>query len=1340
MTNGDFHASQLALIKSARSLDADTRSFGEKINDIWRLLTAAKGGKSCAAEETILRWFLKHMDGSDETAEQIRRYPLTWTTIGCLFERISLFSLSRIFLERKFISVLQQSAKDISKPQSQDTTKASKDKKRKRDEPITFDIESLRSPQSLLFSAAELFEAIRKLLDRLDGTTSRDTEDVLIGAEHIKSLFRVPVEDAKELVAPLLWTCAYSLDLLHPHGGLFEEQDKWPQTLIALWDLHLGGAEDSQVFASHLYYPCCIIIDRLSNGVKVQGNLHRKHSWKRQMDQFVMKNLVNPARSTYTNNNELGVLDMANAASLSSPTLCIKVLWRLTIQMHQFAEDPITKKARLTWAQSVFKLLLTFAEEQNVAESVVDSMLDTARFYGCSPELDTLAHVCKSYCFQYPETDWPFLSNVIQCDSDVFLLNNDILDTLLGRVTSVIEGDELDLDDTVEDIINPLMEAFAKARDLTGFVKKWHSQLAQLLGMQASVQSSPWCDRRAREQYANLMEGSLSVQQVVTLVDWLQAQADDDKGAFLVILDAVCLGARNEAYITALNSRLLSIVVQDITTLAQEPALLASRWRLTSIAASWSSTDEVNRIWGNVKGDLSSLLSDGSLLDPATFEAFDCCSKFCLANFPDGKELNGTLTMAITFLNRIVAEVKDSGDVAKLTNYLDLTFRDFPALGKASKGGTQINTLIGTLYKSLESDAAKNPQKGLLACIFKQDGVEDEEELIDNLIQPLLSTLGSTDVCGWTSPSSESTITALLTFPPEVFSKDRRKRLMSSWKKWKTEIDAHALTNARFYKLVLRLLIGVMAQPTFYDDMAFEDVAHLPLISSSETLRLVDRLAQLMISQVMNNAESSTSYRQQMLRYVQELDVNEVNDPSMPLVLLKSIVISLKGSTSKAKQAVDIEQVTETLREVISHSISELSSKLKKPGKLAKDEESLLLLDLTLRAAAEIGDSLSNNPIKLSSKVVTRLQSAGEALTSEGVPAGWRLQTFLAYNQEVPDAMVLLRQMSQSYSVSPDSQSVTAFVDAVTRGQEATAKLGLLYEALKDVAAWKSPCVPYMIVARIIETIQVSSPLFIVVEGDKTFDLASAQTVLGRSLTSKATSLEQFKNTARVVELLLDKHANSMTQVNVEQTLAVISTVCSGDGPRLGDPELGVAGEIFDTLYRLAAIVIKRHRLRLEGHHHLLVTALQVLLRVLLANPADSKQTSSSFLFPPWLDTRLKARHGAKFTRLLTLVCEPSAASVARGKHNSLDSATDAVKRSAGQHMFWVIALYIKLQLEGDVSRDMRKELATGINSILTITPESSRRVLSEAVDESGRVIFRTLFSEWKKFGKWSGV
>jgi len=227
---------------------------------------------------------------------------------------------------------------------------------------------------------------------------------------------------------------------------------------------------------------------------------------------------------------------------------------------------------------------------------------------------------------------------------------------------------------------------------------------------------------------------------------------------------------------------------------------------------------------------------------------------------------------------------------------------------------------------------------------------------------------------------------------------------------------------------------------------------------------------------------------------------------------------------------------------------------------------------------------------------------------------------------------------------------------------------------------------------------------------------------------------------------LLDKHANAMSQYNIEATLTSVVEVCSTtQGPKIQGSK--AAGEIFAALFKLVALIIKRHRLRISGHFHILLTALRALLTVLLADPnnpssSSTRRSAHEAFHPPWLHARLQPRHGERFARLLTLVCEPSAASVARSRSRSseLDSATDAAKRVAGQYMYLLLEVYVKLQLEVEVSRDMRKALEVGIFSVLDITSEGCRKVLNESLDAGGRAVFRALFGEYRKFGKWKGV
>lgn len=222
----------------------------------------------------------------------------------------------------------------------------------------------------------------------------------------------------------------------------------------------------------------------------------------------------------------------------------------------------------------------------------------------------------------------------------------------------------------------------------------------------------------------------------------------------------------------------------------------------------------------------------------------------------------------------------------------------------------------------------------------------------------------------------------------------------------------------------------------------------------------------------------------------------------------------------------------------------------------------------------------------------------------------------------------------------------------------------------------------------------------------------------------------EFVLIAQTLCMLDDKKAGSMTQWNTELTLSVVSVLCSTHSHVAA--RLKSSPKTYELLCRLVEVTIKRHRLRLEGHFHLLVTALQALLHHLLVRPPPTTTDAAGF--------SLHESQAKLFARLLTLVCEPSVASVTRGQPTGLDSATDAAKRSAGQHMYLVLMAYLKLQLEHPVPRVVREALQPGMYAVLDITTLEGQRIINEAVDGSGRAMFKDLYRRYVQFGKWSGT
>lgn len=185
------------------------------------------------------------------------------------------------------------------------------------------------------------------------------------------------------------------------------------------------------------------------------------------------------------------------------------------------------------------------------------------------------------------------------------------------------------------------------------------------------------------------------------------------------------------------------------------------------------------------------------------------------------------------------------------------------------------------------------------------------------------------------------------------------------------------------------------------------------------------------------------------------------------------------------------------------------------------------------------------------------------------------------------------------------------------------------------------------------------------------------------------------------------------------------------------------ASTIYNHLCQLFQTLLTSYRLKLEGHFHLVVQAMQSLLRCLFTPLSHSTSKSSKLFAPPcWLSSpkhQLNASHAAAFTRLVTLICNPSISSVTRSNHNSLTSATEKAKRMAGQHMQFVLMLYVQLQLEMKMLPEIREKMVPGLYAIFDTTTLEMRKMIGDSLDSSGRAVFGTLFRDYQRFGKWNG-
>ena len=428
---------------------------------------------------------------------------------------------------------------------------------------------------------------------------------------------------------------------------------------------------------------------------------------------------------------------------------------------------------------------------------------------------------------------------------------------------------------------------------------------------------------------------------------------------------------------------------------------------------------------------------------------------------------------------------------------------------------------------------------------------------------------------------------------------------------------------------------------------------------------------------------------------------------------------------------------------------------------------------LAFLVALEALNELDRQAVKQAlSSAVPSLIEASDSLLENGLQVGWEVRMFVS--NHFPEALGSPLKIKMSVA-SPPSQgegiegvegnesaaalgkrSLLGYVDAVVQSADEDTKLEYLKELLLEGGETQDMLGRQLVIYRLIQhlkgkltvrdydTVLTSSGSRPSETTDR-FDLAQAHSTLCNRLV-RTTTPPHFLLTAKSIHLLLDQNPACMTQWNIELTLSTVSTISAQPSTQaLISDSLG----IYPSLCRLVEMVIKRHRKRLDGHFHILITTLQSLLHLLLSRPQTTPHQQQP---TPTTTSNNKhwENHAKLFTRLLTLLCSPTAASVSRNNNNSsssgsqktpgLDSERDRAKRYAGQFMPLVLMQYVRLQLAHTVPHGVREALAPGAYAILDITSPDGLRVMNDGMDGSGRVVFRELYKMYQRFGKWSGV
>ena len=194
--------------------------------------------------------------------------------------------------------------------------------------------------------------------------------------------------------------------------------------------------------------------------------------------------------------------------------------------------------------------------------------------------------------------------------------------------------------------------------------------------------------------------------------------------------------------------------------------------------------------------------------------------------------------------------------------------------------------------------------------------------------------------------------------------------------------------------------------------------------------------------------------------------------------------------------------------------------------------------------------------------------------------------------------------------------------------------------------------------------------------------------------------------------------------------------------------------DIYDELCMLLGVVLGRHRRRLSDRYHLLLPVMQMLLRCLFwpgRHTLQDRERSAAATdlnaygkrLPQWIrgaEQSLPPSSAEKFSRLASSICNPTVSAARSSRkhgHNQLNDETKRARLLAGQHMQYLVMEYARCSLDGQISPPVKDKLMPGMYSVLDSMDRELLRAANAAMDPSSRAIFKGLYDDFTRFGRW---
>ncbi|KUJ15450.1 uncharacterized protein LY89DRAFT_619376 [Mollisia scopiformis] len=1350
-------------------------------------------------EEWLLRWLLKKLQAPKNDVP--KRTSSSWFLLCYLIRNIPLVNVAQILVERKFTSIVQLALEETDKrdvssqppaagSESSSTERGSpekKSKKRKRGGAVVSN-STLIEQADLLSLVGAIFAAVNCVVESTSGKLEQGRSSAFV-AEYMKTVIRTSAEQSATILG--LWLSLCSKALSGDALASSSIQD-WLSPFIEIWGCHIAEENQHLQFSLHNANPLLSLIRTLKSGKYPALN------WLSRLEALVARNIIVPAKTAYSEDKNTEMLSSLTRISVLQDSANAAIIFEIAIRSVQVLGARKRRRPQDdAWLATVFNTLKAGIPSRASSAKSISAMLRSAIDYKVSIDLEVLREITWEYGLRTGSEDWDLVATILKLDGNTFLIpsEKDLLKELFGRITkSSSQASWIEFSNSVvSHVVVPLMNEFAKARDLSGFIRHWYAQLVATWSLQQSSSTTTftaWEDEALQTELGKLFESSLTVQQISQILDWLENQikeyrdSHEEEDATGGCLDAACVILEaiagsisgDESVVDAVGLRLFHILFDNGASKMLSARYKWRSWRIISRTLTWlehSDIDELSMLWENGAEPFDILLQIDTRIRSMlgsplhTYENLEILSYACTAWEAAEAEKAGRLKkLAEPLLAAFLQHITETF-TSKMSNMSDgnLDFVNGTYQPVRYMATTDEDWTLWSFARCLFVEHPKVLEFGLSIC--------------GNVFHDLLQQIFWIASAGYNTTTDAESIA--MTFPglwaavlgrdsPVFGNKKLTKRIVDTLLNSTTNSDnplintstsnhftTHCLHMLRLDDIsksqkeqimnswptpestaldlpVLALKVKIMRHPAIYDDMKFKD-----LIELAGTLAVAD----------IAGCQSHLALLKELTRLIFFAALANMDQKRNTTYITEAF----KAIQKKVSKASKKKQLNYALISIIGVALVAFREK-----EMALNDHDIILRDdlesitATFREALliQLKQHLETEVHQISTEIA--MVSLIDALAALGVDASKlasledmgdqfegfednelntrsRLQAFIAIYGREDIEHIDLRGDATTIV---GRESIVKRTQGATKGRNNAQKLELLQAVMAGDATLLDELLSTRQIISSIEDVRGHK------EDSESFTLSDAYTILAEQLT-KVTEIRQFCLISETLELMLKSKGHSMSQYNIDCTVGCITTFCSSQAPALQPIH---ASTIYTHLCRLLQTILMHHRLKLQGHTHLAQQAMQALLRCLFvpttpAGTSSVTNTKPKFASrPSWLQP-LTTTHAQHFTKLLLLIADPPLSTLSQGRTNPLISLKDKAKRMSAQWTKYIMQEYIWMQLDMNMRMEsgIREALMQGWYAVLETMNESGRDAMRGEMDSGGRAVFRGLFDDWRRVG-----